>query len=133
MRASFLAQDRADLSEAVKSLGRQMSAPQSIEHGGPEASGSVPEGLALRSECFEAAKNAEVHPRECGLRLRGRSAESMGTTGMVQRLVTQCLKGSSNLQAATGMNVGETDDYALVRGAGAPRRQGSPTGSNDRE
>ena len=36
---------------------------------------------------------------------------------MVQRLGTHCVKASSNLQASAGLNVGETDYYALVHGA----------------
>ena len=36
---------------------------------------------------------------------------------MVQRLGTHCVKATSNLQASAGLNVGETEYYALVHGA----------------
>ena len=35
---------------------------------------------------------------------------------MVQRLGTHCVKATSNLQASSGLNVGETEYYALVHG-----------------
>ena len=36
---------------------------------------------------------------------------------MVQRLGMHCVKATSNLQASAGLNVGETEYYALVHGA----------------
>ena len=39
------------------------------------------------------------------------------TTGMVQRLGAHCVKATANLQASAGLNVGETEYYALVHGA----------------
>ena len=117
MRASFLAQDRADLPEAVKCLAQQMSAPsrssmEELKHLARYLKGKPSMALVLRQQRMPNNIRVSVDSDFAADRKTRRS-----TTGMVQRLGMHCVKATSNLQASSGLNVGETEYYALVHGA----------------
>ena len=117
MRASFLSQDRADLPEAVKCLAQQMSTPskssvEELKHLARYLKGRPSMALVLKQQRMPRVIRVSVDSDFAADRKTRRS-----TTGMVQRLGTHCVKATSNLQASAGLNVGETEYYALVRGA----------------
>ena len=136
MRASFLAQDRVDLPEAVKSLAQQMSAPtrssmEELEHMARYLKGMPSVALVLKQQRMPKVIRMSVDSDFAADRKTRRS-----TTGMVQRLGTHCVKATSNLQASAGLNVGETEYYALVHGSvhglgmqSLPRRLGNQFGT----
>ena len=115
MRAAFLAQDRADLGEAV-GLAQSMSRPVAsaladLKHLGRYLCGRPL--LALRfdqqelSKCIRTSVDSD-HAAD--------KATRKSTTGMVQRLGMHVVKATSNLQSAIGLNVSEAEFYALVQG-----------------
>ena len=117
MRTSFLAQDRADLPEAVKCLAQQMSSPtrssmEELKHLARYLKGKPSVALVLRQQRMPKTIRMSVDSDFAADRRTRRS-----TTGMVQRLGTHCVKATSNLQASARLNVGETEYYALVHGA----------------
>ena len=117
MRASFLSQDRADLPEAVKSLAQQMSRPtrssmEELKHMARYLKGMPSVALVLKQQKMPKNIRMSVDSDFAADRKTHRS-----TTGMVQRLGTLCVKATSNLQASAGLNVGETEYYALVHEA----------------
>ena len=117
MRASFLAQDRADLPEAVKRLAQHMSRPtrtcmEELTHLARYLKGKPSMALVLRQQRMPTQIRVSVDSDFAADRRTCRS-----TTGMVQRLGTHCVKAKANLQASAGLNVGETEYYALVHGA----------------
>jgi hypothetical protein len=117
MRASFLSQDRPDLAESVKSLAQFMSKPtegswSDLKHFGRYLLGKPSEALVYKQQTLPSSLRVWVDSDHAGNRFNRRS-----TTGMVQRLGMHTLKSTSNLQTAIGLNVAESEYYALVHGA----------------
>ena len=117
MRASFLAQDRADLPESVKCRAQQMSCPtrtsmEELKHLARYLKGKPSVALVLRQQKMPKYIRMSVDSDFAADRRTRKS-----TTGMVQRLGMHCVKATSNLQASSGLNVGETEYYAWVHGA----------------
>eukprot|EP00435_Cladocopium_sp_Y103_P033123 s170_g8.t1 len=118
MRASFLAQERADIAEAVKRMAQGMSRPK----------------VAHWELLKRLARYLIKYPNVClvyrqqkmpdFLRIAvdsdfaGDKAGRRSTTGMmVQYFGSHVLKASSNLQSVLGLNVSEAEYYALTHGA----------------
>ena len=117
MRAAFLAQDRADLSEAVKCLAQHMAKPTKVSMERLKRLGRYLCGrrsFALRYGQQQLSKTILVSVDSDHAADRG---SRKSTTGMVQRLGTHPIKCSSNLQSAIGLNVSESEYYALTHGA----------------
>ena len=117
MRASFLAQERADIAEAVKRMAQGMAKPK----------------LAHWELLKRLARYLIKYPNVClvyhqqrmpdFLRIAvdsdfaGSKVGRRSTTGMVQFFGSHVLKATSNLQTVLGLNVSEAEYYALTRGA----------------
>ena len=117
MRASFVAQDRADLGEAVKRLAQHMSKPtvaamEELKRLGRYLKGQRSVALRFEQQRKPTALRVSVDSDFAADRATRRS-----TTGMVQRLGQHPIKASSNLQGPKGLNVSESEYYALVHGA----------------
>ena len=116
MRASFLSQERADISETVKRLAQGMSLPR-VGHWEllkrlarylihkPDVS------LVYWQQAMPDAVEVYVDSDFAGSRTDRKS-----TTGMVQTFGRHVIKATSNLQSVIGLNVSESEYYALVHG-----------------
>ena len=115
MRAQFLAQDRADLSEAVKSLTRKMKAPNESDMKDLKRLGRYLVGRVVNVYHPQRPTNViKVHADSdhAGCVLTRRS-----TTGYTISIGTHCVKHGSNLQSTIALSSGEREFYALTRGA----------------
>ena len=116
MRASFVSQDRADLGEAVKSLAQGMAAPT-------EANLLDLKKLAryLVGRPYVALRYyQQSRPRVLKLKVDSDHAADKktrrSTTGCVALFGEHVVKTTSNLQSAIGLNVSESEYYALCHG-----------------
>jgi hypothetical protein len=117
MRGSYLAQDRTDLCESVKNLARSMQAPtqadlQDLKHFGRYLKGCP--RVVWRFQRQHMIKNIRVFTDadHAGCLKTRRS-----TSGMCAMLGRHCVKGSSTLQSTIALSVGESEFYALTKGA----------------
>lgn len=117
MRASFLSQDRPDLGEGVKRLAQGMSKPrvahqELLKRFARYLAGRPSMAVVFRQQTLPDHIRISVDSDFAGCKVTRRS-----TTGAVQRLGMHCLKTTSNLQTSVGLNVAETEYYALCHGA----------------
>lgn len=117
MRASFIAQDRADLCEAVKVLARSMSKPtrssmDELKHLARYLLGKPSVALRFEQQRMPTHILISVDSDHAADRETRRS-----TTGMAMRLGRHTVKATSNLQSAISLNVSEAEFYALTHGA----------------
>ena len=116
MRASFLAQERADIAETVKRLAQGMAHPR-IAHW--EMLKRLARYLAHTPDVslFYDQQPMPDHIRiSVDSDFAGCKVGRKSTTGMVQHLGRHVIKGTSNLQSVLGLNVSESEYYALVHG-----------------
>ena len=117
MRASYLAQDCPDLSEAVKTLARYMKEPNEAHFGRLKRLGRFPKKYAL-------LRNV-MYPQKMPKRLdvledsdhAGCAVTRKSTTGLAVMFGRHCLKHLSNLQSTIALSSGESEYYALVKAA----------------
>ena len=117
MRASYLAQDSPDLSEAVKSLARYMKEPNQAHFSRLKRLGRFLKGHAL-------LRNV-MYPQETPNRLEvledsdhaGCAVTRKSTTGLAVMFGKHCIKHLSNLQSTIALSSGESEYYALVKAA----------------
>ena len=117
MRGAYLAQDDPRIAEAIKGLARHMQSPteadfQRLKRLGrflkkhPHVQAVYPEqALPDTLHVFVDSDHAG-----CGLTRRS-------TTGLAMMLGTHCLKHGSNLQSTISLSSGESEWYAIVKGA----------------
>jgi hypothetical protein len=117
MRMSFIAQDRADLGEAVKTLAQNMQNPKTCHLGDLKRAAryllyrpSV--ALVYRQQRLPTRLTLSVDSDHAADKTTRKS-----TTGMVMQLGNHTVKNTSNLQSAIGLNVSEAEYYALCHGA----------------
>ena len=116
MRASFLAQERCDLAETVKRLAQGMSRPR-LAHW--EMLKRMARYLVFRPNVALVYRQQRMpdHVRVCvDSDYAGCKVGRKSTTGMVQFLGGHVIKATSNLQTVIGLNVSESEYYALVHG-----------------
>ncbi|CAK0904033.1 unnamed protein product, partial [Prorocentrum cordatum] len=116
MRASFLAQDRHDIGEAVKTLAQRMAKPteeamQELKRLGRYLVHRPYVSLIYDQQRMPDHILASVDSDHAADRLTRKSV-----SGMVIRMGRHVIKGSSSIQSALGLNVGEAEFYALVHG-----------------
>lgn len=116
MRASFLSQERADLGETVKRLAQGMASPRM-------AHWEMLKRLArYLVQMPDVSLIYEQQPMPDHIRVSvdsdfaGDKVGRKSTTGMVQHLGRHVIKATSNLQTVLGLNVSESECYALVHG-----------------
>ena len=117
MRASFLSQERADISETVKRMAQGMSKPR-VAHW--ELLKRLARYLIkFPNLCLVYHQQRKPdYIRICvDSDFAGDKVGRKSTTGMVQFLGQHMLKATSNLQSVLGLNVSEAEYYALTHGA----------------
>ncbi|CAK0795212.1 unnamed protein product [Prorocentrum cordatum] len=116
MRASSLAQDRHDIGEAVKTLAQRMAKPteeamQELKRLGRYLVYRPYVSLIYDQQRMPDHILVSVDSDHAADRLTRKSV-----SGMVIRMGRHVIKGSSSIQLALGLNVGEAEFYALVHG-----------------
>ena len=117
MRASFLAQERCDLSETVKRLAQGMAKPR-VAH--MELLKRLARYLIAQPDLslIYWQQRAPAHVTVCvDSDFAGDKICRKSTTGMAMYLGRHLIKATSNLQSVLGLNVSESEYYALVHGA----------------
>ena len=115
MRAAYLAQDRADIGHAVKTLSRKMVMPTDADWGNLKR-------LARYLKQYPYAKLVYEQQREpTKLRIQvdadhaGDAVTRRSTTGMIAFYGQHPIKHSSNVQSTIALSTGESEYYALVK------------------
>ena len=118
MRASYLAQDRADIGDAVKCLSRCMANPNNSHWRQLKRLGRFLQAKPRVVSRYRTQPNrlthvnVEVDSDHAGCILTRRS-----TTGCVTKVGTHVIAHSSKLQSTVSLSSGESEYYALVKGA----------------
>lgn len=112
-----MAQDRPDLGESVKKLAQGMSTPRAAHLDLLKRLGrylvSFPSmGIVYKQQILPDFIRVSVDSDFAGDRVSRKS-----TTGMVQWFGNHVVKRTSTLQTCVGLNVAETEYYALCHGA----------------
>ena len=115
MRGSYLAQDRGDIAETVKTLARSMKEPKEcdmvcLKRFGRFLKGKprvvlrfAPQRMYKRQDVFSDSDHAGC--------LKTRKS----TSGTVVMLGSHCVKASSGLQSTISLSSGESEYYGIVR------------------
>ena len=116
MRAAYLAQDRADIAEAVKTLARRMQGPTESDFTRLKRLGRFLKGKPRVVTVFRPQQafnklRCYVDSDHAGCLMTRRS-----TTGLVLMAGRHCIKASSNLQSTISLSSGESEFYAIVKG-----------------
>lgn len=116
MRASFLSQERADLSETVKRLAQGMATPrlghwEMLKRLGRYLVHKPDVSLIYEQQPMPDHIRVSVDSDFARCKVGRKS-----TSGMVQHLGRRVIKATSNLQTVLGLNVSESEYYALVHG-----------------
>ncbi len=114
MRASYLAQDRGDIAEAVKSLARRMSAPTEANFRDLKRLGRYLRGKPRAVTVFMPQKLCQELVVYCDSDFAGCLRTRRSTTGMIVMLGSHCVKASTHLQSTISLSSGESEYYAIV-------------------
>ena len=118
MRAAYLAQDRVDLSEAVKCLSRHMAKPKESHMRELKRLGRYLQANPRRSIVYRAQDRRSAVVRcHVDSDWAGDPITRRSTTGLVVRRGEHLLKHSSTLQSTVGLSSAEAEYYALTKGA----------------
>jgi hypothetical protein len=117
MRAAYLAQDRPDIGEATKRLARHMKTPtegafQNLKRLARYLKKYPEACLEFKEQKTPNMIKVFVDSDHAGCVVTRRS-----TTGMIAKLGQHVVKHSSNLQSTVSLSSGESEYYALVKGA----------------
>jgi len=116
MRAAFLSQDRADISEATKCLARRMKEPRECDWQDLKRLGRY---LARVPRIVTEFKTQKI-PKKLVVTVDSDHAgcveTSRSTTGMVASFGRHTVKHASNIQSTIGLSSGESEYYAIVKG-----------------
>ena len=115
MRAQFLAQDRADIAETVKSLTRKMKAPNDADVKDLKRLGRYLVGKPRVVCTYEPQRTPKVIKVYTDSDHAGCLLTRKSTTGFVVMMGQHCIKHGSNLQSTIALSSGESEFYALVR------------------
>jgi len=116
MRAAFLAQDRADISEATKCLARRMKDPRECDWQDLKRLGRYLLGVPRVVTEFRPQEKPKLIRVTVDSDHAGCVETSRSTTGMVARYGAHTVKHSSNIQSTIGLSSGESEYYAIVKG-----------------
>ena len=114
MRAQFLAQDRADLSEAVKSLTRKMKAPNESDMKDLKRVGRYLVGRPRVANVYHPQRPTNVIKVNADSDHAGCLLTRRSPTGYTISIGTHCVKHGSNLQSTIALSSGESEFYALT-------------------
>jgi hypothetical protein len=116
MRAAFLAQDRGDIGDAVRSLAQGMSKPTDGHMADLKHLGRYLVGHRNVVNRFVQQKMPTEQITAVDSDYAADKATRKSITGMSQRLGAHTVKTTSNMQTSVGLNVSECEFYAIVHG-----------------
>eukprot|EP00438_Fugacium_kawagutii_P000480 Skav216940 [mRNA] locus=scaffold3396:50058:57739:+ [translate_table: standard] len=119
MRAAYLSTDRADISEAVKSLARHMQKPTEYSWGKLKRLGRYLAGHPRVVQEFKQQRKFSTVRVYCDSDHAGDLKTRKSTTGIVCMLGMHTVKHSSTLQSTVSLSSGESEFYALVKAGAA--------------
>jgi len=117
MRAAYLAQDRPDIAEPVKSLAQGMSKPTDENVSDLKR---LARYLACRPRAgwkFDEQRDLSKVTSTVDSDFAGDIKNRKSTTGQILRLGKHVVKTSSNLQSTVSLSSGESEYYGMVKGA----------------
>ena len=121
MRAQFLAQDRADLSEAVKSLTRKMRSPNEVDMKDLKRLAHYLVGRPTVVAVYKPQRDSKVLKVHSDSGHAGCLLTRRSTTGFTVSIGMHCVKHGSNLQSTISLSFGESEYYALVKASAIVR------------
>ena len=117
MRAAYLSLDRADIAESVKTLARKMSAPDELAWTRLKRLGRYLLGKPRVVQMFQPQRMYDKIRVFCDSDHAGCVVSRNSTTGMITMVGNHTLKHSSTLQSTVSLSSGESEYYAIVKGA----------------
>lgn len=118
MRAAYLSLDRADIiAESVKTLARKMSTPDELAWTRLKRLGRYLLGKPRVVQWFRPQQMYDRIRVFCDSDHAGCVVTRKSTTGMVTMVGSHTLKHSSTLQSTVSLSSGESEYYAIVKGA----------------
>jgi hypothetical protein len=117
MRMAYLAQDRSDLSEAVKSSARNMKEPR-VGH--MTQLKRIARYLIGRPRCVQEFAHQKLQTRLRAIvdsDAAGDAVTRRSTTGVTLMVGQHLLRHGSNLQSVIGLSSAESEYYAMTKGA----------------
>ena len=117
MRCLYLAQDRADISEAIRCLARGMSKPRTGHMIQLKRVARYLTGVPRKAQQYPAQEQSkahlEVHVDSDWARY---TVTRRSTTGVIVRRGQQLLRHGSTVQNVIGLSSAESEYYALTKG-----------------
>jgi hypothetical protein len=117
MRCSYVAQDRPDIGVACKDLARHMQLPNEADLVKLKRLGRYLKGRPRAAFRFKRQPLAKELLVTVDSDHAGCPVTRKSTTGMVIRLGDHVVKSGSSIQSTIALNSGESEYYALVKGA----------------
>ena len=117
MRCAYLSQDRPDIQEAVKSLSRWMVKPNQLAMQELKRLGRYLKKVPYVVQEFKLQRLPKVIRVYVDSDHAGDLWSRKSTTGMVTMVGLHTLRQTSNLQSTVSLSSGESEYYALVKGA----------------
>ena len=117
MRASYLAYDSPDISEAMKTLARYMKEPNQAHFTRLKRLGRFLKKHSLLKNVFHKQKMPKSLDILDDSDHAGCAVTRKSTTGIVVMLGRHCIKHLSNLQSTIALSSGESEYYAFVKAA----------------
>ena len=117
MRCAYLAQDRADISEAIKCLARGMSKPRTGHMMQLKRVARYLKGVPRKAQQYPAQEKSKAHLEvHVDSDWAGDTATRRSTTGVIVRRGQHLLRHSSTVQNVIGLSSAESEYYALTKG-----------------
>ena len=117
MRCAYLAQDRADISEAVKCLARGMSKPRIGHMIQLKRVARYLKGVPRKAQQYLAQEKSKAHLEvHVDSDWAGDTVTRRRTTGVIVRRGQHLLSHSATVQNVIGLSSAESEYYALTKG-----------------
>ena len=117
MRCAYLAQDRADISEAIKCLARGMSKPRTGHMIQLKRVARYLKGVPRKAQQYTAQEQSKAHLEvHVDSDWAGDTVTRRSTTGVIVRRGQHLLRHSSTVQNVIGLSSAESEYYALTKG-----------------
>ena len=117
MRCAYLAQDRADISEAIKCLTRGMSKPRTGHMMQLKRVARCLKGVPRKAQQYPAQEQSKAHLEvHVDSDWVGYTVTRRSTTGVIVRRGQHLLRHSSTVRNVIGLSSAESEYYALTKG-----------------
>ena len=116
MRCAYLAQDRTDISEAIKCVARGMSKPRTGHMIQLKRVARYLKGVPRKAQQYTALEPSKAHLEvHVDSDWAGDTVTRRSTTGVIVRRGQHSLRHSSTVQNVIGLSSAESEYYALTK------------------